>query len=417
MVAGVTPPVWLLDNFLQPLARDHASENQDIINSINANIQQSAVQMFSCTSCKRPLNPHAANPKDQELACNKCKNLFHKKCTNRRKTTANWRKSPWYCESCIMGPTIPETTTVSGVSSTLDITAPSFTPKTVSTTTVASHAQVCSTGVSDSARAVTIASSGLMVAQPATTSFTADGIPLCTAVIPTTTPSSDLSQLHPTTGTSTSPPQATYVSSQSTLARQQPVQSVSSPPCASTPPDHTETSQESQTQIQPRFPSTSTRQRSSNVNLGDPELEFLKTALSACRSTISQQEAELKRLNECLNIRNKRITQLELQVGHASDYISARNPPSHIPEHSLSVISEKLDILTRKVERQDAAVPNRIVINSCHPTQQHHYQDHYTPQAQTTGTQTDNFTDGLGNTEESCADNPSLGQTQPMQTL
>ena len=188
------------------------------------------------------------------------------------------------------------------------------------------------------------------------------------------------------------------------------MQSVSSPPCASTPPDHTETSQESQTQIQPRFPSTSTRQRSSNVNLGDPELEFLKTALSACRSTISQQEAELKRLNECLNIRNKRITQLELQVGHASDYISARNPPSDIPQHSLSVISEKLDILTRKVERQDAAVPNRIVINSCHPTQQHHYQDHYTPQAQTTGTQTDNFTDGLGSTEER-----SLGQTQ--QTL
>ena len=172
----------------------------------------------------------------------------------------------------------------------------------------------------------------------------------------------------------------------------------------------------SQTQVQPKFPSTSTRQRSSNVNLGDPELEFLKTALSACRSTISQQEAELKRLNECLNIRNKRITQLESQVGHASDYISARTPPSDITESSLRAISEKLDLVTRKVERLETAPSNNIVVNSCHPSQQHHY----SIPTQSTVTQTDSSTDNSdshGSTENICPEKTSLVQTQPMQTL
>jgi hypothetical protein len=33
----------------------------------------------------------------------------------------------------------------------------------------------------------------------------------------------------------------------------------------------------------------------------------------------------LKRLNECLVIRNKRILQLEMQVGHASDIVSSKD--------------------------------------------------------------------------------------------
>ena len=83
-------------------------------------------------------------------------------------------------------------------------------------------------------------------------------------------------------------------------------------------------------QVLPKFPSTSSRQRSSNVNLGAPELEFLRTTLSSCRSNISQQEAEIKRLHENIDIRNKRIAQLETQIGHASDYVSARPTKANI---------------------------------------------------------------------------------------
>ena len=225
-----------------------------------------------------------------------------------------------------------------------------------------------------------------------------------------------LSELCSATTTSTTPAQEISATSLPTLARQLPLQSVTTPPCTSTPPDHTMASHGSQTQVQPKFPSTSTRQRSSNINLGDPELEFLKTALSACRSTISQQEAELKRLNECLNIRNKRIIQLESQVGHASDYISARTPSPDVPESSLCAISEKLDLVTRKVERLETAPSNNIVVNSCHPSQQHHY----SIPTQSTVTQTDSSTDNSDshdNTENICPEKTSLVQTQPMQTL
>ena len=74
-----------------------------------------------------------------------------------------------------------------------------------------------------------------------------------------------------------------------------------------------------------RFPNVSTRQRTSNVNTLDPETEFLKTFFDSCRSTIVQQEAELKRLNECLDIRNKRVLLLESQVGIAADSLSSRS--------------------------------------------------------------------------------------------
>ena len=55
-----------------------------------------------------------------------------------------------------------------------------------------------------------------------------------------------------------------------------------------------------------RFPNNSTRQRKSNVVTLNPEIEFQKASLDACRSTIIQQEAEIKRLKEALDLRNKR---------------------------------------------------------------------------------------------------------------
>ena len=55
------------------------------------------------------------------------------------------------------------------------------------------------------------------------------------------------------------------------------------------------------------------------------QCEFHKTALNTCRSTITQQEVELKRLKESQNIRNKRIVQFEAHIGNASDLFGTRN--------------------------------------------------------------------------------------------
>ena len=119
----------------------------------------------------------------------------------------------------------------------------------------------------------------------------------------------------------------------------------------------------------PKFPTTATRQRSSNVNINNAEIEFTKTALSACRSTISQQEMELRRLKETLEIRNKRITQLEAQVTHASGLISSRNTPTDISEDKLAAIVVKIENLATSVEKLHSLSShpsNHIVVNSCH---------------------------------------------------
>ena len=93
----------------------------------------------------------------------------------------------------------------------------------------------------------------------------------------------------------------------------------------------------------------------------------MKTALSSLRSTVSQQEVELKRLNETLEIRNKRITHLESQVGHASDIIADRVSPSNLSQDKLDDLCDKIKEISTKMERLQSSHPaNSIVINSCH---------------------------------------------------
>ena len=121
--------------------------------------------------------------------------------------------------------------------------------------------------------------------------------------------------------------------------------------------------QQPQNQV-PKFPTTSTRQRTSNVNLVDAEAEFNKTALNACRSTITQQEVELKRFGESLDIRNKRIMNLESQVGHASELFAARNDSS--PDDLNKNFHLKIDKLFDKLSQFPNSPATNIVINSCH---------------------------------------------------
>ena len=108
----------------------------------------------------------------------------------------------------------------------------------------------------------------------------------------------------------------------------------------------------------PKFPSNAIRQRASNINVIDPDKEFLQTALDTCRSSIAQQETEIKKLKEALEIRNKRIIQLEGQVGYAANMVGGRHdanettippPPSRSIEQTLLKINSKLDELAHPI--------------------------------------------------------------------
>ena len=57
---------------------------------------------------------------------------------------------------------------------------------------------------------------------------------------------------------------------------------------------------------------------------------------------------------------------LESQVGHASDLISARVTTSDIPNDGLQSLSEKVEEIFRKLAKLENSNPvNNIVINSC----------------------------------------------------
>ena len=348
---------------------------------MNTSIRQSAQSAtFSCDSCDGWINPTASHPKDQELPCGKCHKLYHKRCTDRRKSTSNWRK-PWYCPDCIRGNDAPPLTSQHGIhatGTTLNPSAISFSPQvTLSPQHSDRHQQ-------DQVRADT-----LNIPTEAQGTRISDILP-------------ETSELHraqnnPIQDTSTTSTHAQITEALiTTITTLQPSTSSStlassSAPTLPTPslatvnttsqPQRNPTSN----QTQPRFPSTATRQRSSNINLSDPEIEFHKTALSACRSTISQQETELKRLNECLDIRNKRIQHLESQVGHASEYISARAPSSDIAEDRLRSLSDKIEWLCSKIERlEHPSPPNNIFINSCKADSLHTRMQHMSTQTDDT---------------------------------
>ena len=108
----------------------------------------------------------------------------------------------------------------------------------------------------------------------------------------------------------------------------------------------------------------------------EPEKEFHKAALDACRSTIVQQEADLKRLNESLDIRNKTIMQLESQVGVAKSYLASRDPsppgniPTAITDQLTSLCTSLNLLLTKMISTSEHLSPKTQAVNvyntTCH---------------------------------------------------
>lgn len=280
--------------------------------------------MFMCNLCKVAINPSASHPKDQELSCTKCGKLYHKKCTDRRKTTANWRKSPWYCHECVLGPQpqlpIPDHIVAANTAS-LDPDARVFQPQ------------------SD----YNFSSGSLTPIFPQLQSDHMSGQQSRITTVPSLPPL-------PQPDTALEPPNDEPSHPQPEQTSGELLQNLPQP------------NQQFSRQV---FPSTSTRQRSSNINLEHPEFEFQKTALSACRSIIAQQEVELKRLNEAVDIRNKRILLLESQIGHASEFAASRDNSNNSSGNHHTVL-DRIDDIERKLNSiVPAPSSNSIVINTC----------------------------------------------------
>ena len=412
LTAGVTTPVWLVNNFLEPLATCHVMQNRESIEAINNTVIESG---YVCNHCNDRIIPTASHPKDQELSCTQCGNHYHKKCTNRRKSTANWKKSPWFCQLCILGSKsqsrehLSDQQAVHHSPQALDQCPPvnpaanvlelQLQPLTVSqhhpspTVPVVQslmdpHTKECE----DLPMSQQNTHNALQYLHPPTqgdlsqAQDTAPNLVITAAPVHSTPESSTMLTPAVNNGLGRRPP--FRILSESASQSQ-----VIAVPHGRTQEAVTVSSSSSQTASQqtPSFPTTATRQRSSNVNTSNAELEFTKTALSSCRSTISQQESELKRLKETLEIRNKRIVQLELMVSHASDNIAARHPNNNSSDDGLNGLSDKVDELLRKMDVHLGKVPapsSNIVINSCHASYSQSKKDSSSQTATQSGTDT-----------------------------
>ena len=142
--------------------------------------------------------------------------------------------------------------------------------------------------------------------------------------------------------------------------------------------------------VQPVFPSNSTRQRTSNVPVTDPLREFEKTALDSCRATVIQQEADLKRANEALDVRNKRIMLLDSQVGIATAHMTSRDMGTggDIPAttvESLSKVIESMNLVLAKIVTMiDQLSPRTQSVNVYNNSCQNHKSDSRDEASQTT---------------------------------
>ena len=279
--AGTSAASWFVENLIEPLAANHIATNSKNIQQVNNAILSSvSSNTLPCNHCNTDIDPGATLVRDQPLTCKKCQKMFHKRCSDRKGVKgSNWNKNPWFCATCL--------------SSNVSMTAPSAS---------LSH---------NSRQLITVVPSSSSQPSPSTL------MPGHDSGSPTTRENSTPEEESRTTNdialqipTTTGVP-STDPSNSAEEGQNVPLPNGQGPPNS--------TGQAS------RYMSNTIRQRKSYVATMEREKEFQKAIIDACRSTITQQEAELKRLHETLDIRNKKIMQLESQVGSAASYLSSRD--------------------------------------------------------------------------------------------
>ena len=334
MPEGISSATWVVQFFLEPLATLHISENMEVIESVNSNILHNVETTSNgggnCGKCSNKVPQKTTSVRDQPIKCDKCGYTFHKKCTDRQRLKSNWRKKPWFCQQCVLtypiyedGGSLPFPGNIPTLLGAAASSSPTITVDVSFETLNSSRLNATAMDFIPQLQPQTVPS----LPQP-------DQVPRPDQ--PTPAPSQDLATPSPPQGQSSVPPQGQ------------------------------QTHAPAQILTIPRFPNYSTRQRSSNINVDNPDIEFLKTAVSSCRSTISQQQTELNRLEECVKVRDKRIMNLEAQVGVAADTIASRNPANDITDVKMNALLSKLDKISSPA--------NNIYISSCNHHQPTHSQ-------------------------------------------
>ena len=297
----------------------HSGPSTMVLTPINLDI---LLQNNKCSGCDRRLNPDAKQPKDQALSCQKCGNSFHKKCTDRIQMRANWQRDPWFCQSCVRG-----TDSYSTISS-----SPSL------------HDNIA-----------TAARQYLQIED--------DSIMEVSERVASETPENIDSPLNP---------RALEFFHHSTLTLTTPL--LTEPPSTATTHSLNTTTITTTTNTIPtiRFPNNSSKQRGSNIKTTDPEEEFRQTALDSCRSTIAQQEADIKKWKEANAIRNRKIIQLEDQVTVAAEHVASRDPSNNhnIDDRTDNTALEKkvVNILETLLSKKEKLGPQSQspVVNNIH---------------------------------------------------
>ena len=342
---GISAAKWFVKCFIEPLAENHIAINQHSINQVNSAIISSASssvssQRWSCSSCRCIIDPAATQVKDLPLSCDKCNTLCHKKCSDRSgERGSKWNKKPWLCPACL----------------------------TSSDQTLGTNVQQSVSPAPGSVRHPAQIQSSLLSLVPALPPGTghdnAEQQPEQEVHRPSDPDPvagrqpSPVSPPEPTTA-GLSPPTPTSGASPTPLLEDDSILSIQRSRTVLPPQNLTTSAQvcvtsfsnnPNQATQQRRYPNNSIRQRGSNVATTDPEKEFLKTTIDACRSTIVQQEADIKRLNESMDIKNKRIMQLESQVGVATEYLSNSNTTASSSQQSSSTSTEHLNNLIESI--------------------------------------------------------------------
>ena len=326
MSPGMSAAKWLVKFFIEPLADNHIATNQQTIEQVNNAIISSVTSRgFSCSFCTRTIDPAAPQVKDLPLTCDKCKRMCHKKCSDRSGDRGSkWNKKPWLCPSCSqssilsLAPALPPSQQQQDGQ--VSNQAPDQAQHVPALRQRLTDADLPSPPGTNTILMVTFSTPGRQSASP---SAEDDSITCITGL----GPHQPSHNLNPSA-------QEYNPSFSSTLAKGLTTTSTSQPR---------------------KFPNNSIRQRNSNVATTNPEIEFLKTSLDACRSTIVQQEADIKRLNENIDLRNKRIMQLEGQVGVATTYLTSSSASvSPSSQEHLPVIIEQLKKITESLHVQMA---------------------------------------------------------------
>ena len=74
--------------------------------------------------------------------------------------------------------------------------------------------------------------------------------------------------------------------------------------------------------VREKLPTLSGRHRKSNLNLENPETEFLRSQVDTLKTAVSQNDEEIKKLKQSNDLKTKRIIQLESKLQEAQNCIT-----------------------------------------------------------------------------------------------